>query len=178
MARGRRGLFALALLMLPADAGAQAIGWQEAVARLAAERTRAETCAGLLKRHGDEAARGQGELGYGEAKAEVDAVVAGLVVALAHGAEPASLPELEARLRRGVAAREAFCAEVAPLVPGRAGERSVIADLVGGALGPLIEAVKALVLDARQADRLTRGTIQTQLEATRWPAFAAVSPSA
>jgi hypothetical protein len=162
-------------------AQAQPIGWQEAIARLAAERTRAETCAALLKKHGDAAAQSRGERAYGEAKAEVDGVVAGLVVALAQGAEPASLPELEAKLRRGVAAREAFCAEVAPLVPDRTGEKGVIADLVSGAVGPVVEAVQAIWLDAAQArresDRLKAKTIQTQLEATAWPAFAAVPPS-
>jgi hypothetical protein len=176
---GRRLLldWALLLVVTSASVAAQTIGWQEAVARLAAERTRAETCAALLKKHGDETARSRGGLAYGEAKAEVDAVVAGLVVALAQSAAPGSLPDLEARLRRGVEAREAFCAEVRPLVPAHEGERSLLADLAKGALGPLIEAVQALWLDARETDRLTRKTIQTQLEATAWPAFAAVPPA-
>ena len=43
-------------------AEAPAIGWQEAVARLAAERTRAETSAALLKKHGDAAAVSRGAL--------------------------------------------------------------------------------------------------------------------
>jgi hypothetical protein len=153
------------------------IGWQEAVARLAAERTRAETCAGLLKRHGDEAARSRGALAYGGAKAEVDAVIAGLVVALAQGATPASLSDLEARLTSGVRSREAFCAGVLPLVPAATGERGVLADLAAGVFGPAAEVVKALVLDARETDRLTRKTVQTQLEAATWPAFAAVPPA-
>jgi hypothetical protein len=38
----------------------QPIGWQEAVARLAGERTKAETCARLLKQYGDKAAVAQG----------------------------------------------------------------------------------------------------------------------
>jgi len=159
-------------------AEARPIGWQEAVARLAAERTRAETCAALVKHLGDAAAKVRGELGYGEAKAEADALIAGLIVALAKGAEPASLSDLEERLQRGVAAREAFCAEVARLVPARPGEKSVIVDLVSGALGPLIEAVQALWLGIREADQLTAKTIQTQLEAARWSDFAAVAPSA
>jgi hypothetical protein len=176
------------LLLLLAAGGSLAaaeppsIGWQEAVARLAAERTRAETCAALLKKHGDEAARSRGELDYGAAKAEVDGVIAGLVVALALRSEPGSVGDLEERLRRGVAAREAFCAEVTPLVPERTGEKSVIADLAQGAIKPIVEALKAIWLDAAEArrkqDRLTAKTIQTQLEATKWPAFSAVVPSA
>jgi hypothetical protein len=84
------GLLSPALVSAALAQGTPAIGWQEAVARLAAERTRAESCAGLLKKHGDEAARSRGGLAYGEAKAEVDAVVAGLVVALAQCTGPRS----------------------------------------------------------------------------------------
>src|SRR4051794_30168182 len=91
------------LLAAPvATAEAPAIGWQEAVARLAAERTRAETCAAVLKKYGDEAAKTKGALAYGEAKAEVDGVIGGLTVALARGTEPGSLPDLEDRLKKGV----------------------------------------------------------------------------
>jgi hypothetical protein len=165
-----------AFLVGPGLAEAEPIGWQEAVARLAAERTRAETCARLLKRHGDAAAVGQGDQAYGEAKAEVDAVIAGLVVALAQEEEPASLTDLEARLQRGVKGRETLCKQVKPLVPDATGERNVIVDLVAGALGPLVEAVKEIYLDAQEEDRLPRKTIQTQLEATSWPTFASITP--
>ena len=47
----------VALLFVPAAFPAQTMRWPEAVALLAAERTRAETCGRLLKRHaGDNAA--------------------------------------------------------------------------------------------------------------------------
>ena len=46
---------------------------------------------------------------------EIDTVIAGLVVALARGQAPASLPDFEARLQRGVKGREAFCAAAVPL---------------------------------------------------------------
>ena len=177
MTRVRRWLWVVVLLAVPGGTlaeTAKSIGWQEAVARLASERTRAETCASLLKRHGDQAAISRGELAYGEAKAEVDAVIAGLVVALAEDEAPASLPDLEARLRRGVTAREAFCKEVMPLVPDTTGEKGGIVDVLGEVLGPLIDAAKAIYLDFREEDRLTRKTIQTQLEATKWPAFASI----
>ena len=98
------------------------------------------------------------------------------LVALAKDEQPATLPDLEARLERGVKGREAFCAEVMLLVPDTSGEKNVIVDLVSGALGPVIEAVKEIYFrareDANEQDRLTRLTIQTQLEATKWPAFA------
>ena len=164
------------LLIGPVPGRAEYIGWQEAVARLAAERTRAGTCARLLKRHGDEATISRGELVYGNAKAEIDAVVAGLVVALAKDQEPSSLPDLEARLKRGVSGREKFCMQITPLVPDTSGEKNLIIDLMGEVLGPMIEAVQTIYLDHREEDRLTRRTIQTQLEATAWPAFSAITP--
>ncbi len=157
----------------------EAIGWQEAVARLAGERTRAETCAGLLKKHGDAAAISRGALAYGAAKAEVDAVIAGLVAALATGKKPTSLPDLEARLERGIKARDAFCAQVMALVPDTSGDKDGLTDVLGlgEVLTSMIEAVKELVLRWVDEDDLTRKTIQTQLEAASWPDFVAVPPS-
>jgi hypothetical protein len=61
-----------------------------------------------------------------------------------------------------------------PLVPDTAGEKGGIIDVLGEVIGPLIDAAKAIVLDYREEDRLTRKTIQTQLEATKWPAFASI----
>ena len=83
---------------------------QEAVACLARERTVAETCAALLKKRGDAKAIDRGALAYGEAKAEYDGIIAGLIIALAQKGAPASLPDIEARLRRGFAKREALFA--------------------------------------------------------------------
>jgi hypothetical protein len=166
------GLSTFALSVGCLVAQAEAIGWQEAVARLAGERTRAETCVRMLKTYGDEGAVRRGDLTYGEAKAEVDAVIAGLIVALAKDEEPASLPDLEARLKHGVKGRETLCEQVKPLVPDASGEKNVIVDLVSGAVEPLITAVKEIYLGAEEQDRLTRLTIQSQLEATQWPAFA------
>jgi hypothetical protein len=175
------GLCLLALAIGCGLAHAEGIGWQEAVARLAGERTKAETCVRLLKTHGNEAAISRGDLTYGEAKAEVDAVIAGLIVALAKDEEPATLPDLETRLERGIKGREAFCEQAKPLVPDASGEKNVIVDLVSGALGPLIKAVKEIYLsareDANERDRLTLLTIQNQLEATKSPAFAEISSS-
>jgi hypothetical protein len=99
---------ALCVLALSVGCGlahAEGIGWQEAVARLAHERTRAETCVRLFKTYGDAGALSRGDLAYGEAKAEVDAVIAGLVIALAKDEEPASLPDLGTPRARSRAAR-------------------------------------------------------------------------
>jgi len=116
----RRTLWLMALIVgcsAAWAASAQDIGWQEAVAWLAQERTLAETCVALLKKYGKDGAIDRGRLAYAAAKAEYDAIIAGLDVALAQSDQPASLPHLEARLRRGFDKRQAFCASVERLVP-------------------------------------------------------------
>jgi hypothetical protein len=156
---------------------AEEIGWQEAVARLAYERTKAETCVKELKKYGDKAAVSRGEDAYDNARDEYNPTIQGLVVALARKGEPASLPDLEARMQRGFDEREAFCKSVQALAPASAGQKSVITDIVGGAIGPVIDAVKAIWMRKQDDDALMRKTIETQLEATSWPAFASIAPS-
>jgi hypothetical protein len=151
------------------------IGWQEAVARLVYERTKAETCVKELKKYGDKAAISRGEDAYDDAKAEYDAIISGLVVALARKGEPTSLPDLEVRMQRGFAARDAFCKSVQALAPSGAGQKSVVADIVKGVVGPVIDAVKAIWMRSKDDDALMRKVIQTQLEAALWPAFASIS---
>jgi hypothetical protein len=170
-------LLLLAMGLVGTPLHAQEINWQEAVARLARERTLAETCVVLLKRYGDKAAQDRGSVAYGEAKAEYDAVVSGLVVALARKAQPESLPDLQVRLQRGFDKREVFCRSVEPLLPKTQGEKSPITDIVGGAVKPVIDAIVAIWSRTRDDDALMRKTIQTQLEATSWPAFDKVAPS-
>jgi hypothetical protein len=144
---------------------------------LAYERTKAEACVKELKKYGDNAAINRGEDAYNDAKAEYDAIVQGLTVALARKGEPASLPDLEARLQRGFDAREAFCKSVQPLMSSNAGQKSPITDIVGGTVGPVIDAVKAIWMRRQDDDALMRKTIETQLEATSWPAFGSIVPS-
>jgi hypothetical protein len=156
---------------------AQEVSWQEAVARLARERTLAETCVTLLKKYGDAAARDRGSLAYGQAKAEYDGVIGGLVVALARKGQPESLPDLQAQLQRGFELRDAFCRSVQPLLPPSSGQKGWIADIVEGAVKPVIDALVAIWSRTRDDDALMRKTIQTQLEATSWPSFDKVAPS-
>jgi hypothetical protein len=177
--RRRPGVCVLvALLLVPAMVRAQAMRWQDAVAALAAERTRAETCVRLLKRHAgsDAGALSRGELAYAEAKADVDAVIAGLTVVLAQGDPPPDLADLETRLTRGVEAREVFCKQVTALVPDDPGTRNLLIPLLGAVLPPLVEAARTLYTGRTEQDRLLRQTIQTQLEATKWSAFADITP--
>jgi len=178
----RRALWLIALAVgcsAAWTASAQDIGWQEAVARLAQERTLAETCVALLKKYGKDGGLDRGRLDYADAKAEYDAVIAGLGVALAQSDQPASLPDLEARLRRGFDKRQAFCAAVKRLVPPPppGGKSPVIDVTVDVQIGQLFDAAKAIWLHKLDDDVLRRKTIETRLEDTRWPSFASVSPS-
>jgi hypothetical protein len=165
-------LVVLAVAVAATPLRAQEINWQEAVARLAQERTRAETCVVWLKKYGDAAAKDRGALVYDDAKAEYDAVIAGLVVALARKAQPASLPDLQARLQRG-----AFCNSALRLVPPDSGQKGPIEEVVTGIAKPVIDALVSIWSRVRDDDALMRKTIQTQLEATSWPAFDKVAPS-
>jgi hypothetical protein len=153
--------------------------WPEAVARLAGERTRAVTLAGLLKKHGNGAQRDRGELLYTEAKVETDAVLAGLLIALDQRSGPTALPDLEARLRRAVEGIKALADYIEPLLPDRAGQKAGIGDIlaktVEALLDPLVEAVSALWQARREDDALKRAAIRAQLEGTRWPDFAAIA---
>lgn len=176
------------LLAPSAPAGAQAppaagpgipsgITWQEAIADLAAERTRAVACAARARARPPAAAERLGPW-YAEAKAEIDAVIAGLSVVLAQGGAPMTLPALEQRVRNGFAAREAFCRQVIASMPALpAGQRNALVEMVGAVVGPLIQAVTELYKRGDDNDRLRRDTIRAQLEATRWPDYSAVPPS-
>ncbi len=169
-------LVSLAVAAAATPLRAQEINWQEAVSRLAGERTLAERCVGLLKKYGSAAAVDRGSLAYDDAKAEYEKVIAGLVVTLARKSQPESLPDLQARLQRGFDKREAFCATVKGLMPPTEGQKG-IGDIVGGVVKPIADALVAIWSKTRDEDALMRKTIQTQLEATSWPAFDKIAPS-
>lgn len=148
--------------------------WQDAVALLAKERTLAVAYAQALKKYGDEAAVHHGSLQYNEAKAEYDGMIAGLSIALVRKRKPDSLSDLRERLRRGFEKREVFCREVREFVPHAPGEKGVLESLISTALAPLIEAIQALYAKTSSENELTRRTILTQLEATKWPDFSSI----
>jgi hypothetical protein len=172
-------LTTLALLISIAPGISRAdIGWPEAVGRLAGERSKAETCAALLKGYGDKQQSSRGQLAYGEAKANFDAVIAELITALTEGGNPKSLPSLETDLEHGATALVNFCKMVSDVLPDTSGQRGVPADIVKGAIQPVIDAlskgVATIYNNYRKDNALTRETIKTQLEATKWPNFAEV----
>jgi hypothetical protein len=177
-------LFVLAsLLMRPGLAFSQPaeITWPDAVAQLAGERSKAETCIALMKRHGSDAQIAHAQLTYTDAKADSDAVIAGLITVLSSSQTPASLPSLQAKLTRSITGLGEFCGTVANLLPNTAGQKNVLTDIAKVAIGPLLkmlsDGVSALYNNHRAHDALTRGTIKTQLEAARWPAFSEVKPA-
>jgi hypothetical protein len=169
-----------ALLALTGSALSQpaTISWPEAVAQLAGERAKAETCVALVKKYGDEAQIARAQLTYTSAKADSDAVIAGLITVLSTGQTPASLSSLQAKLSSSVSALREFCGTVSSLLPDTAGQKNVVVDIAKVTIGPLLnmlsDGVSALYNNHRNDDALTRRTIQTQLEAARWPAFSEV----
>ncbi len=56
---------AFTIFIAPIAKSATDIGWPEAVGRLAGARSKAVTCAGLLKGHGDKEQISSGQLTYG-----------------------------------------------------------------------------------------------------------------
>jgi hypothetical protein len=108
----------LALLVLRGAVIAQpaAISWPDAVDQIAGERAKAETCVALMKKYGDGAQKARGEITYTNAKADFDAVIAGLITVLSARQTPASLPSLQAKLRSGVSGRVEFCDTVSNLL--------------------------------------------------------------
>ena len=162
---------------------AETIRWPEAVSRLASEKTMAVTCVALLKGHGDQTQVSHGRLTYSGSKAHFDAVIAGLLTALGEGGTPEGLSNFEAELNRGTSGLSEFCKDVDHLLPSNVGQKGPVLEIVKEAiepvLKPLSDAVSTLYHDYRKdkADNLTRLTIQTQLEAARWPDFDEVKPT-
>jgi hypothetical protein len=167
---------ASSVLSLPAE-----ITWPDAVAQLAGERSKAETCVALMKKYGSDAQIAHAQLTYTESKADSDAVIAGLITVLSSGQAPPTLPSLQAKLTRSVTGLGEFCGTVADLLPKATGQKNVLTDIAKIAIRPLLkmlsDGVSALYNNHRADDALTRGTIKTQLEAARWPAFSEVKPA-
>jgi hypothetical protein len=178
----RIALFLLFALTRSAFSQPATISWPDAVAKISGERAKAETCVALMKKYGDDAQRARGQLTYASAKDDFEAVISGLITALSAGQTPASLSSLQAKLSSGVSGPLQFCGTVSSLIPASpAGQkdRDVTLDIAKlipfeQLLKMLSDGVSALYNNHRSDDALTRKTIQTQLEAARWPAFSEV----
>jgi hypothetical protein len=156
--------------------------WPDAISPLAGERAQAETCAGVLKRYGTAPQIARGQLSYGRAKSDSDAVIAGLITALATGDTLGSLPSLQAKLASSLQGLSEFCNSVSDLLNTTSGQRDIWSALLKVApieqlLKTASEGVAALYNNYRSDDALTRKTIQTQLEAARWPDFTKIEAS-
>jgi len=156
--------------------------WPDAVAQLTGARTKAETCVALLKKYGDAAHIDRGHLIYTNAKADADAVIAGLITALSTGQEPESLSSLQTRLSSSVSSLAEFGDMVSKLLPDTTGQKeidvvAIVKSAIEALTKPLLDGVSALYNNHRADDALTRGTIKTQLEAARWPVFSEVKPA-
>ena len=85
---GTSGVITALAVCMAFAAFAEEIGWQEAVTRLAYERTKAETCVKELKKYGDKAAISRGEGAFDNARDEFDPIINGLIVAVAKKISP------------------------------------------------------------------------------------------
>ena len=153
--------------------------WAEAVAQVASVRTKAETSVALLKKFGDSGHIARGQLIYSDAKGEANGVIAGLIVALSAKDEPESLSSLQDRVERAATGLATLRKLAESQLPNLEGTRDFdLGNILKGAIEqlykPLSDAVAALYNNFRADNELTRKTIQTQLEAARWPDFAEV----
>jgi hypothetical protein len=153
---------------------AAGIGWPEAVGRLTAERSNAQICVAALKKYGDEGQVLRGRLTYGAAKSDFDGVITGLITALAEGGGPGGLPTFAADVERGATALKTVCKAAEELVAAKPGEKAVSVAQLQEAVEPLIKSIfdaVAAIYNYRSDKAATRLTIQTQLEAAKWPEF-------
>jgi len=158
-----------------AEATAQsAVGWPDAVAQLAQERSQAQACVDLLKATGDKTSILNGRIAYGGAKAAADGVIAGLTVALVQGGNPAELPKMTANLERAGAGLQEVCDDAIKAAKASEG-RGLVDEAVKAAVGPVVDALKAAAgaLWGRHVkmEDLEIDTIKGQPEAAKWPDF-------
>jgi len=153
-----------------------ALSWPNAVAEVTSWRTIATACVASLKQYGNEADLASGRIAYAKAKADSDAIIAGLITAISQGNAPASLSDLHARVERSASALGDFCKMTEKLVPSTSLHRSFLSEALNAIAKPAIDklsaAVTALYENYRTDTALMRETIRTQLEAARWPDFA------
>lgn len=155
------------------------MNWPEATGALVELRPKAISCAKAIKTYGKKAQIATASLDYADAKSDVDAAIATLIVASAPNAGDASLGALQAHMMSAGAKLEKFCAVARKIVPRTPGQKGWVEDLAKASIEPLIKAasdgVSALYTSHRKEDELTRQSIQTQLMAAKWPIFSEIS---
>jgi hypothetical protein len=174
-------LATLAALLAPTmpDLG-QAVGWRQAVDRLAREKNLAEGCASLLKAFADDApmARVQGQRLYARAKSDMDGLIERFIADLTSERPLTDAPEIRHRVEAVVTQRQALCRQVDAVVGTALRQQGARTDLLaegsGDALPPLFEAAVQIWQAYRAADEASRATIVARLEAARWPAYAGI----
>jgi hypothetical protein len=149
----------------------ETLSWQSEVAELTAEKERAVIAAGIIKRLGGPGDVTAAEIAYGDGRAETEAVIAALIIALEQGTGADDRADLDARIERATAARETLGRRAQDLAAG-AGARGPALDLLTSALPALLSAVGALWTRRTDRDASSRAAIATRLDAARWPAFA------
>jgi hypothetical protein len=178
-----RGLIAAMLVLGLGPAAAQAPGmtWPEAAELLQRERMSAEACARVVKRFTPKypvTALAASELEYETARAEFNAVIGGLQVALIENAEAPPLATVEARLATGTAARRAFCEKAKALAPpSDPFVKGSIGEAIAGTISEVIKAGVTIWSKLRDSDQARRDSLRSALEEAKWPAFAAVPTS-
>jgi hypothetical protein len=169
------GLCLVVGVVAPIAAQNVELGWQSSADTLAMEKQRAETCVSILKRHasanGSTLSRGQ--IAYSDAKAEADAAIAALTMALAQGREaPVSLPAIEEHLTKAGVQREEFCAYAVAQIPNAEGDsKQVMTDVLAEGVTALIGAAKDLFLNYRKETLMRREGISDEIEAKKWREF-------
>jgi hypothetical protein len=137
----------------------------------------AVACVGLLKSSGDEAAIDGAKRTYGIARAEMDGVVDGLVIALVDGGKPESLPTVRASLESSGQGLKAICdAATKTVAPNTKG---VWEEIAKGAIEPVVKAVSdgvgGLWAQRVEKDRLALETKKAKLEVAKWPALGEIA---
>ena len=149
--------------------------WPEATAQIVKLRTISETCVSIIKQYGNAAQKGQTRLDYGDAKANADAIIAGLTVALYADGKSDSLPSLQKDLQTASNDVQSFCGTASKILPASSRHKGVVDELAKASIEPLIKAVSdgiaALYNNHRNDKELVKKTIQAQLEAAKWQDF-------
>ena len=151
--------------------------WKDAVAQLAGLRTKAETSAALVKQFGSQGPITHCQRIFPDAKAEADTVIAGLIVALSAKGKPERLSSLQERAEHiviGLAQLRNIAETQLPKFESMKDLSDTLKAATKHSEKPLLDAVTTLYSNNRADNELTRETIQTQLEAARWPDFAEV----